>query len=230
MMTTRRTLIAIATGLALTLGAASSAVADVPDPYEEARAFWTSHGVPAEVQDTLVDELSTTGAIDAIRHGVDPVSVETLDESDATVTVSTFPDGSISVTSVEKPVVVPPGQITTQASIAGCTAQGGSGYVNYTGCVVSADAAIFKIAFKASYSVPNGASAKITSTWGAQATSGVGTITNPTRTLWRPQASSVQQAVAKYHSDYTAWSSGLQQDVYLGFWLTSTGQTSTSTS
>lgn len=230
MITLRKLLAGVTVGLVLVGAPASVAVA--ADPYNDVRTFWNSYGVPAAVQDSLVAELSATGTVDAAKQGAEPVSTVTRDLAGAQQTITTFADGSISVTSLEraKAQTTKRGQVSTQATIEGCRVASGSGYSNYSGCIVSADNGIFRIGFKVAYSIYNGASAKITSSGSASAASGTGTITDPTRDMWRPQSSPVQQAVVKYHSDYTAWSQGLQQDVYLGFWLTSTGGTSTSTS
>ncbi|QDW62314.1 hypothetical protein [Oerskovia sp. KBS0722] len=223
----------LASGLAafvLTLGVIGAPTAQADDPYAVVRAFWTSHHVAAEVQDTLVAELATTGSVDAMEAGAEPVSVRTDDTGSATVSIATFADGSIAVSSIEKPPDPQPGQISPRASVYGCSATTGSGYATYKNCTVGSDNGIFKMNFLVNYEKYQGANAKILAAWNAKATSTTGSITSPTRETWRPQSSSFQQAVAKYHSDYQAWSSGMSQDVYLGFWLTSTGATSTSTS
>lgn len=226
----RKSLAGVVAGVALTLSAFGAPAAQAVDAYDDVRDFWASHGVSAEVQDALVAELESTGAVDSMEPGAEPVSVHSEDTGGATVTVATFPDGSISVSTIEKPLELKPGQIAPMASVSGCTTNSGPGYVTYKSCTVAADNGIFRMSFLVSYEKYQGASAQILAAWSAKATSGTGTITSPTRELYRPQSSSVQQAVAKYHSDYKAWSNLSSQDVYLGFWLTSTGATSTSTS
>lgn len=225
--------ITVSTLVAIWLAAASTAAVAapaVPDPYESARAFWSEHGVSEQVQQSLVEKLNETGTIDAISFAMEPVTVETQQSGTAEVTVATFEDGSIAVTSFENPDPTTEDSIVGRAVHGNCQVTSGSGWATYKNCEVVSDAGVYRIGFKVTYERYATMNAKIISSGSEQAVSGGGSITHPTRSLWRPQSTSNQSAVVKYHSYYTAWTSSYSEDVYLGFWVSRTGTPSTSTS
>lgn len=231
-MRTRRrfALGAIAALWLATISTTATAAPVATDPYESARVFWSEHGVSEQIQQSLVDKLNESGTIDAISQDAEPVSVENRRVAGAEVTVATFEDGSITVTSFESPDPVPEGSIASRAVYGNCQVTSGSGWASYKNCEVVSDAGVYRIGFKVTYERYATMNAKILSSGSEQAVAGGGAITHPTRYLWRPQSTSNQSAVVKYRSYYTAWTSSYSEDVYLGFWVSRTGTPSTSTS
>lgn len=222
-------LVVVASGLA-----PASATSDVePDhQFTSVREFWTANGVSTATQEALVDKLGSGELIDANKAVAEPVSVESTWTDGREVTVATFPDGSIVVTSAEQPRTPAPGQISTQAGAVygNCKVTSGSGWINYKNCEVVGDSGTYRIGFNVTYEKYSGGYAQIKSSGNAQSASGFGSITAPTRSLWRPKSAATQQAVVKYHSEYTGYLSAHQTDVYLAFWLTKTGVASVGTS
>lgn len=208
------------------LGVAPVASAAESDGLDYLRDYWTQHGVPAETQDTLVEDYLDGNLPDSMT-GVEPTGSETVETLEEVVTVFTYPDGSVSHQSVQ--AEEQSGGISTRG-ITGCKDSAGSGYVHYSGCVVSAGNGDFYLKFKVSYDKYSTGCAAITSSGSAEPSSPGGSMTDPVRTVNRKQSTKAQQAVVKYHSVYTSALNGNDQDVYLGFWLTCAGKRSISTS
>jgi hypothetical protein len=114
----------------------------------EARAFLAKYGADEATQDRLIAEYLAGGRWDSMQSGSTPVSVRTSSASDGDYTIQTFPDGSIAVTRVEKPVVEPEGGISTQG-ISECS---GSGSVR-TDCKIDTWVGAVALSFRASYNL-----------------------------------------------------------------------------
>lgn len=149
--------------LALTLGpvhpaaAVSSDGAGVLSSTEEARlrSFWTANGVPADVQGQLIGDL-LAGEMWDVFSGTEPVSSRTTRTLTEQRTIDTYPDGSISVTTIETPPRGASGRVTPQA-VSDCrSVVSGTGYVNYYDCKAFSETGVVGIGFYISYSILSG--------------------------------------------------------------------------
>lgn len=224
-----RSLAAGALAAAVSLGSIAPAVATgsvTDDSSAEIRAFWDHYGVAPEIQDALVAKLESNGSLDASSAYAEPVSVDTDTTASVTVTVETFADGSIRVSGIE---TAPGDDESTggigllDAGVTDCKSTSGTGWVHYTGCRVFSANGTQNISFKVDYEKYSAGNAKIIRSYGAVSSSQYGSMTLPTRTLWRPQSSATQKAVAKYRSDYESHNGASSETIYLAFWLSSNG-------
>lgn len=212
-------------------GTATSATADGHiDPYADIRAFWGKNGVSPETQDLLLAKMEAGELLDANRSTEVPVSTVETESGGFGVTKYTYADGSILVTSLEVPAKAPSGGAQTFAAFGNCKQTSGTGWANYKDCEVLVDTGAYSMGFYVTYEKYSGGYAEIKSTRNPQSGSRGGKITAPTRSFWRPKSSPQQQAVVKYHAEYTASLPIYEQDVYLAFWLTSNGTASVGTS
>jgi hypothetical protein len=127
--------------------------------------FFRQYDVPQQQWAPLIKELNEGRLWDS-HTGVTATSIEDRDTPTSTVRISRFSDGSVIVSTVERPTQVvnsdPPAvagnnAITPMASLAGCTAYTGSGYAVYRGCGVSNQWGNVYVGFNADFSVLNGA-------------------------------------------------------------------------
>lgn len=81
--------------------------------------FLETYEVPADVQESLLEDAAAGRAWDSLGNA-EPVSEKTLQLESETATVQTFEDGSISVTTVDEPVLEPEGISTRK--LTGCSA------------------------------------------------------------------------------------------------------------
>jgi hypothetical protein len=145
--------------------AASAAPTTTNDGFGEARAFLTSHGVEAGVQDNLIAEYKAGGSWDSFSSNSKPVSTSTKTVDGYLENVSHFADGSVSVSRVEQPVAKPKGVLGTQSSPNSCTV---SGSVR-SNCNVDMWVGVVSMGFKASYNLSTN---RVTNVYGAQWTIG----------------------------------------------------------
>lgn len=223
-----RHLAAITAAATLAFGVIAPAHAtDTPssDPTAQIREFWTEYGVAPALQDALAAKLESGGNLDSGNAYAEPVSTDTTTSSTMTMTVETFADGSIRVTGIENaPTSTAESSVGTLATgITDCRSYSGTGFVHYTGCRVISANGTQNISFKVDYEKYSHAHAKILRTYSANATSNYGTITDPKRSLWRPQSTASQKAVAKYKSYYESHNGASSETIYLAFWLSSNG-------
>jgi hypothetical protein len=150
------TAVMLATLVATTPLAANATPAD---PYAEARSFLASNGVSEETQDDLITSFAAGESWDSFSSDSTPVSSTTTLKGGYSKTVAHYADGSVSVSQIEQPRVVPKGQVSTQSSPNGCTV---SGNVR-SNCNVDMWVGVVQLAFKATYNV---ATNKVTNVWG----------------------------------------------------------------
>lgn len=238
MITSARTFALVSGALALAVAtlavSPAMAVEAPPDPAPpEVRAFWTEHGVPEATQDALAERMATTGTIDALSGRFADATATTRDTGTAVETTYTFADGSIAVLAGEEPVRQPArsGSVSPMDIFYGnCTMTSGSGWVHYDRCDAELAAGYVNLKFKVSWEKYSSGPAKITWSGGSKAVCYYGTCTDPVKALWRPTSSVNQEAVVKYRTVYTAYGNASQYSQYLGFWVTSTGSYSFTTS
>ncbi|GCD18725.1 hypothetical protein GXP71_01525 [Cellulomonas sp. H30R-01] len=234
-MTARRRAARVALLVAIGLGVISPAQAaeGTTGDFTDVRAYWSTYGVTQEVQDELIEKFVRTGKVDALDGAAAPVATSTITRSGATERVETFNDGSIRVSSFEKPSSL--GRTTgvkplAATNLSGCSVTSGSGFVTYKNCLVSSGDGFRYMSFRATYEKYSGAYAKILSTGSPSTSSNYGTMTYPTRSLYRPNSTATQDAVAKYVSEWTSYNGASSETCYTSLWLTKSGQASVGTS
>lgn len=153
---------AFATGAPTTVPQVAEAPALNASEYQEIRDFWNTYSVPTETQDRLMAGIQRGEPTQASRGLSEPVSTNKVEHEAAFVDVSTFADGSISVTTLEKPVVAAGGQMGTR-SVTGCSYSGGSGYAVYNNCQVYQASDAVTTSFRASYQVVSSGASQINS-------------------------------------------------------------------
>ena len=140
--------------------------------------FFRQYDVPQKQWEPLMKDLKEGRPWDSLT-GVTPTSVEDRDTPTSSVRISRFSDGSVIVSTLERPTQVvsssPPllagdNAITPMASLAGCTVYTGSGYAVYRGCGVSNQWGNVYVGFNADYSVINGANDTIDRVYNQTAT------------------------------------------------------------
>lgn len=98
--------------------------------------FFRQYDVSSQRWEPLIKKLQAGERWDSLA-GVAPTDVEVEETPDSTIRISRFPDGSVMVTTIERPVQVIAGEapaattdtsITLMAALKGCTAYTGSGY------------------------------------------------------------------------------------------------------
>lgn len=220
--------------VAVVTGSPAMAVETPPDPAPpEVRPFWTAHGVPEATQDALADKMATTGTIDALSGRFADATATTTDTGTMVETTYTFADGSIAVLAGDEPVpqAANSGAVSPMDIFYGnCTMTSGAGWVHYDRCDAELTAGHVNLKFKVSWEKHSSGPAKMTWSGGSKAVCCYGTCTDPVRALWRPTSSVNHEAVVKYRTVYTAYGNASQYSQYLGFWVTSTGAYSFTTS
>lgn len=127
---------------------------EIPDSSRiEVSSLMTKYSVDPLIQESLWEKLESNQLWDSFG-GVEPVSEVPFENSSETGTVSTYPDGSISVSSVEKQSF---GQFAMQTSgimpmaITGCTVSSFSGGAQYSNCSASEGNFWVKTSMRAGY-------------------------------------------------------------------------------
>lgn len=145
-------------------GSGSTTSADI----EASRAFMTEFGVPADVQDRLLEDALAGVLSDADDPSATPVEITTEQRTDATFEISRFEDGSIQVVEYEKPVEVKtrPGEVSTMA-VTGCSTSGTTSVVTYSGCKVHYRTHVFSYGFYANFKIYTSGNDLISSVSGA---------------------------------------------------------------
>lgn len=145
------TLVATIAGAVALATAPVPAYADSPElPAEfvaELTSVWTEHGVSEETQAALLDKLESGAMVDA-NLGVEPLAVASTESDGWLQQVSTYPDGSISVSKFELGEEVEEGDVRARG-IVGCTQ---SNYT-FTNCSVQGWFTAVTLAFLADYTL-----------------------------------------------------------------------------
>lgn len=116
------------------------------------RLFWDGNGVPGEVQDGLIGKL-LSGDLWDVFTGVDPVSSRTVHVGGEQRTIDSYPDGSISVTTIETPQHSQPVGGVSPQYVKNCrSTTSGTGYVNHYDCQAFSQTGVVSIGFYISYS------------------------------------------------------------------------------
>lgn len=142
-----------------TVGASKDLTAD-----EEAqlRSFFNEYDVAAEDQDSLLASYESGDPWLSMTAGAEPVEVRNQEEAGMRSTVSTYEDGSVTVsgTSVTQDLTSGgPGPL----SVTGCSASGTTRVVTYSNCLAKVDNGLVMMAFRFTWRLYIGSSASITS-------------------------------------------------------------------
>lgn len=137
--------------------------------------FFRQYDVPSQRWQPLIKKLQAGERWDSLA-GVSPTNVEVKETADSTERISRFPDGSVMITTIERPDQVIVGKapaedaITPMAALRGCTAYTGSGYAVYRGCAVENQWGNVYVGFNANYQIINGTYDRIDSVHNQTAT------------------------------------------------------------
>ncbi len=193
---------------------AASQPVSPPDTRSHLEAFWNAHGVPKATQKSLLSKLAAGQTWDAVDGKHTPVSSSQATSNGSQETVDTYADGSIVVSDLEQPQTPPHRRERDHAALGGGMPdhrrrvrlrqlrrlQGVLGHRHRHARVLHLVLA---------YACYNGAGAKILSTGSPpNYRASFGSMTEPVRSLYRPQSTTVQNAVAKYQSQWTGAGAG----------------------
>jgi hypothetical protein len=181
------------------------------------QAWLARYNVDAPTRARLIEKLKSGQLWDSMKAGAIPVSQIHRSTSSEDISVATFTDGSIVVSSIEKPTVAAPGVIVPYV-IGGCTVSSGTGFSVFTGCTISQDSGTVLLTFKASYEKYTGG-AKIDSATNPTVVAHYGSASSPTLVISPAVSySTATPAVATEHSHFTA--SNGSEDLYLSLRVT----------
>ena len=114
--------------------------------------FFEGYGVPPATQSVLLIKLAAGEIWDSLSPDATPVSVEQYETDTSAVRIDTYDDGSIGVTSADRPQPEPPaGTIPPLATLTGCTASPSGTTRIRTNCKVGHSTGIITMHFRANY-------------------------------------------------------------------------------
>lgn len=177
MKRTLRCLIALMALILMAPTAAARADGIVPTPDEDAiRSFYSSYGVSAAVQDDVIAGLRA-GVVPLSDAGGDPVRTKVVSRtSEEVVTLLTYADGSIAVSTVSnmavKKAAAGSGGVTPM-SVTSCTQTSNSFAIYYKNCIAKHKTTLLTIAFRFNYENIRGSGANI-SWWCCEEHSAIG--------------------------------------------------------
>jgi hypothetical protein len=145
--------------------ASAEVISITADQKAQYTAIWDQWGVLKKTQSQLLAKLSAGQAWDSLKGGV-AKSARTVNQSGKTVTVLTYGDGSIVISTIDNPSLAPSssGGITPN-SIGYCTITGGSYWYDYENCAATINHVIYGMEFYFSYQ-GGGSSSSITNYYG----------------------------------------------------------------
>jgi hypothetical protein len=133
-------------------------------------AFWSEYSVPEATQARLLEGVNDGKMMVSDLQSEEPITSKTIERVTDTAVVSTYSDGSISVTTQQKPVVwaPKPGTVTTQgSSITGCSVTSGSGFRGFANCKVQGNSGLIGFGYYLSYTLVQGGNDYIRESYGA---------------------------------------------------------------
>ncbi|MCC4909083.1 hypothetical protein [Microbacterium sp. cx-59] len=198
----------------LFVGSAANAAEITSDDSAAFEEFYDRYGVDDATQQRLIQVLESGELLDSMTSGAEPVSTVETDAEGSTEIISTFEDGSISVTSLEKPSVAPSDGTVAPRAVSGCTLYNGGGFASYSNCLVSNGNGTTSLQFRADYS-RSANSASISNWRDAQVVAHYGTASAPTLTPVRTTATPQQPAVVTMYSRFTSYNGLSSEDLYL---------------
>jgi len=213
---TRLIVLSLVAGALLAPAIVTPAVAAMSSDEAGLRQWLSTYGVSEATQDTLVAKAEQGQLFDAGQSDKSPVSAATV----AGAEVETFADGSVLVTQLEAPKVLPKGVVQTQAAIQGCTLVNGGGYATYSNCTIVQSNGTMEIAFTGSYQRYTGG-AKITKASNPRTNVKYGSTTTPTVKINRATSTGSTEAYATAYAKFTSHNGLSSEDMYLALRVTS---------
>lgn len=197
-----------------------------PPELAELVELYTLHGVDPETTSELVAEILAGNLPDSVTGGI-PDSVSTQETPEGTVSVETFGDGSILVSTIEAADESNPTGIIQPRAISGCRDFSSGGYVSKQGCTISQATGLFTMSFKADYSFW-GSGASIGNAHSPAVQAWYGTATLPTLNRTSATGSGTAPAVVTSYSRYTNHAGTSSEDLYLSLRVYTKSATTTS--
>lgn len=159
-MTMKTSTAAATVAILITLvgGAAPASARETADHLDQARDFLADYGVDDATQGRLIASYLAGERWDSFDSDSSPVQSTTRELPGVVQTIARYEDGSVSVTSIERPQEQTTGE--ADSSPAGCTADGDE----RNNCTVDTWVGLIQLSFKASYNV---ATDTVTNVYGA---------------------------------------------------------------
>lgn len=126
----------------------------------ELHRFLVENGVSIADADRLKDKFVAGKLLDSMR-GVEPVNSYKVDDGEAKITRTVYPDGSVSISSLqiepdENQIGSDDSEEVQPQDVLDCTITSGSGYIVYDGCKVYGSNGLIQMGFTASFGLVNG--------------------------------------------------------------------------
>lgn len=209
----RRSALVVITAAAFALAAPAAVQASTVDltqtaPFPALLAFWEENNLDPAVIDSLTDGMEIGIVPDSVSLANEPIDVANRAEGASVITTSTYPDGSISVTSAESTsgvgVVDPQGR-----AIAGCGIQTYTGVTYRTDCKVSGTNGAISISFYAPYTIQHQGMDSIPNAGHSPAQACASGCSTPALSLHRATETSALLAALTYstHWEVAGWAS-----------------------
>ncbi|WFR67710.1 hypothetical protein P9139_04450 [Curtobacterium flaccumfaciens] len=132
-------------------------------------------------------------------------------------TIDTYADGSIRVTTVQKPAPATPSGVHVNASIGSCTTVSSSHYDATYRCTVSTNVVVSNAAYTVTYHQVQGAASSITANSPLTTSCSVGACSNKRMVVGRKTQSGNSPAYITGYWTWTAVGGGSSKDYWLEF-------------
>lgn len=188
------------------------------------RSWFTSQGISVTTQDALIAKLDRGELLDSMTGSVQPVGTTTTETSTELLSRSVYPDGSVSVTSLETPPTTAGARSGTRSfspqQITGCKESNGGGYVVESNCKVEIATGPYDLWFNATYERYTGG-AQIDTANKPNAVVKYGNIVAaPTVSIKRKKQDGSLEAYAQEHALYKSTNLGSSEDLYVSLRVT----------
>lgn len=155
-------------------------------------------GVSLEHQDDLVSLIVSGGVPLSNNPDAEPISTTTQSVSGRSSVRSVYSDGSVAVSSIQMPQ-----SVQTRALITGCKVQSGTGYKNFSGCMIDNNTVTTYFGFKSNYGYVLGGRDAIFSVYDPFVFCYFGTCSDPALAITKKYEDSNGAATAKLSTVFT---------------------------
>jgi len=202
------TLLSILLTMPLAFGTATASIASgASSNWDETDAlqyeWYRSNGVSSNTAIALIEQFNSGIPLDSMTGG-QPGSVLITETSEEIETKYTFSDGSISISTLEKPAAGS-GSLYQSMAVGGCNSVvSGSGYANHYDCAVAGTNGVYlTIQFRADYTRSSSGLGIINALRSPSASAGGGTATTPVLSITRKQGYSSSPARAQATTQFS---------------------------
>lgn len=150
-------------GRAETLTAVGASRDLTTDEEAQLRSFFNEYDVALEDQDSLLASYESGDPWLSMTAGAEPVEVRTQEHAGMRNTVSTYADGSVTVSGTSVPQGLKRSGGVTPLSVTGCSTSGTTRVVTYSNCLAKVDNGLVMMSFRFTWRLYIGSSASITS-------------------------------------------------------------------